>query len=116
MSSALNRKRNADDRLDLVFRALSDRTRRALLARLSQGPAKITALAAPFRMSLPAVSKHIRILESARLLTRSVDGRVHRCSLDTAPLHQLEQWISHYRIFWEDNLQALADYVGKDGK
>ena len=76
----------ADDRLDAVFSALGDRTRRALLARLAQAPARITDLAKPFAMSLPAVSRHVRVLEAAGLVIRAVDGRVHECSLDALPL------------------------------
>jgi DNA-binding transcriptional ArsR family regulator len=116
MSSAAKRSRDSEDRLDLLFHALSDQTRRALLARLSRGTASITELAEPFRMSLPAVSKHVRILERACLVQRTIDGRVHRCSLDTEPLHELEQWIGHYRAFWQGQLDALADYVEKDRK
>jgi DNA-binding transcriptional ArsR family regulator len=102
---------SAQDRLDLVFHALSDRTRRALLVRLAREPAKITDLAAPFDMSLPAVSRHIRVLEHARLIRRTVDGRVHRCSLTPAPLGSAVAWIAHYRSFWEGTLDALAAYV-----
>ena len=80
-----------EDRLDLVFTALANRTRRALLARLGRAPAKITDLAAPYEMSLPGVSKHLRVLERAGLVRRAIDGRVHLCSLDTAPLHETEQ-------------------------
>jgi DNA-binding transcriptional ArsR family regulator len=101
----------SDARLDLVFRALGDRTRRALLARLTHGPAMVTELAAPFRLSLPAVSRHIRVLERARLVRRTIDGRVHRCALRAEPLRQAEQWILHYRRFWEGALDALARYV-----
>jgi DNA-binding transcriptional ArsR family regulator len=100
-----------DDRLDLVFGALSDRTRRALLDRLEHSPAMITELAERFPMSLPAVSKHVRVLERAGLVKRTIDGRVHRCELDTAPLDDARQWIDRYRAFWSDNLDALADYV-----
>jgi DNA-binding transcriptional ArsR family regulator len=108
-------KRPADeDRLDLVFHALSDRTRRALLARLARGAAAITALAAPFAMTLPAVSKHIRVLERAGLVERSIDGRVHRCSLEAEPLKNVEHWLAYYRPFWEDTLQAFADYAERD--
>ena len=82
MRSSVKSKNQSDDRLDLVFRALGDRTRRALLARLAEKPAMVTELAEPFAMSLPAVSRHIRVLERARLVVRKVDGRVHRCSLD----------------------------------
>jgi DNA-binding transcriptional ArsR family regulator len=99
------------DRLDAVFHALGDRTRRALLARLAKRPAMITELAEPFAMSLPAVSRHIRVLEGAGLVTRSVDGRMHRCSLNPKPFKTIEEWLIHYRKFWEDNLAALAQYV-----
>lgn len=99
------------DRLDLVFGALSDRTRRALLVRLERSPAMITELAERFPMSLPAVSKHLRVLERAGLVRRTIDGRVHRCELDPAPLEDAREWIDHYRVFWNENLDALADYV-----
>jgi DNA-binding transcriptional ArsR family regulator len=97
--------------LDVLFRALGDRTRRALLARLSQRPAMVTELAEPFAMSLPAVSRHIRVLEKAGLVKRAVDGRVHHCSLDAGPLRDVEAWLSHYRKFWEGTLESLARYV-----
>jgi len=97
--------------LDLLFRALGDRTRRALLARLAERPAKVTDLAEPFAMSLPAVSRHIRVLERARLVVRNVDGRVHQCSLDPLPLEEVDAWLAHYRRFWTGNLDALARYV-----
>ena len=101
----------SDARLDAVFHALGDRTRRALLARLAHGPAMVTELAEPFRMSLPAVSRHIRVLEKARLVARSVDGRVHRCSLRAEPLRGAQQWLNRYRHFWEGTLDSLASYV-----
>ena len=78
---------------------------------LSSGPAKITELAAPFDLSLPAVSKHIRVLEKAELVERTVDGRVHRCSLAAAPLQEVERWLEDYRTFWEQSLDSLARYV-----
>lgn len=102
---------STDDRLDALFHALGDRTRRALLARLAKRPAMITELADPFAMSLPAVSRHIRVLEGAGLVTRSIDGRTHRCSLNPKPFKTIEGWLTHYRKFWEDNLAALAQYV-----
>jgi DNA-binding transcriptional ArsR family regulator len=102
---------SVDDRLDRVFHALSDRTRRAMVARLAAGPSIVTELAAPFDMSLPAVSKHLKVLESARIVQRSVDGRLHHCALLAAPLHQAEQWLATYEPFWEDTLSALAHYV-----
>jgi DNA-binding transcriptional ArsR family regulator len=111
LSSAALRRRSADDRLDAIFQALSDRTRRALLARLARAPAMITELAEPFAMSLPAVSRHIRVLEDAGLVARAVDGRVHRCSLNAAPLRSVAAWLNHYRRFWQGNLDSLARYV-----
>jgi DNA-binding transcriptional ArsR family regulator len=102
---------NAEDRLDRVFHALGDRTRRALLARLSDGPAMITELAGPFAMSLPAVSKHLRVLESAGLVERTVQGRVHQCSLHAQSLIEIETWLVFYRPFWADTLAALAQFV-----
>ncbi len=104
----------ADAHLDLVFGALAHRTRRALLALLRQAPARITDLAGSFEMSLPAVSKHVRVLERAGLVQRTIDGRVHRCSLEAAPLGDAQAWLAHYRVFWEDSLQQLADYVEGD--
>src|SRR6266852_5734156 len=100
MSSARHLVRCREDRLDLIFRALGDRTRRALLARLAQAPAMVTELAEPFDMSLPAVSRHIKVLERARLVRRTVDGRVHHCALDIEPLQDVEEWIGQYRRFW----------------
>jgi DNA-binding transcriptional ArsR family regulator len=111
MSSSRRARPAFERRLDLVFRALGDQTRRRLLARLAQKPAMVTELAAPFAMSLPAVSRHIKVLERARLVRRAVDGRVHHCSLDVEPLREVEQWLDRYRVFWEDNLESLARYV-----
>jgi DNA-binding transcriptional ArsR family regulator len=111
LSSAPRKRASAEDRLDAVFHALGDRTRRALLARLAVQPACVTELAKPFRMSLPAVSRHIRVLESAGLIARSVDGRVHHCSLAAAPMQGAETWLNHYRRFWEGNLASLARLV-----
>jgi DNA-binding transcriptional ArsR family regulator len=114
MRSNAKAKKLTEDRLDLVFRALGDRTRRALLARLAQKPAMVTELAQPFAMSLPAVSRHIRVLERARLVVRKVDGRVHHCALDPAPLKTAEAWLGDYRQFWEGQLAALARFVESD--
>lgn len=97
--------------LDRLFQALSNRTRRALLAQLEDGPQTVTVLAAPFRMSLPAVSRHIRVLEEAGLLTRTVDGRLHSCSLNAEPLRDADRWLAQYRPFWEGTLHSLAAYV-----
>jgi len=109
--SSARRKSPRDRQLDALFRALGDRTRRALLARLAEKPAMITELAEPFAMSLPAVSRHIRVLEHARLVVRSVNGRVHCCSLDPSPLQTVDGWLRHYRRFWDEKLDALARYA-----
>ena len=100
-----------DDALDAIFSALSDRTRRRILARLSQGPASVGELAEPFSITLPAVSKHLRILERARLLRRERDGWYHRCHLVGAPLETATQFIDRYRTFWEQTLAGLARHV-----
>ena len=108
----------ADDRegrLDDVFHALSNRTRRALLARLAQGPERVTELARPFDMSLPSVSKHLRVLERAGLVARAVDGRVHRCTLDPESLQEVSEWLDRYRAFWGGTLEALARFVENGG-
>jgi DNA-binding transcriptional ArsR family regulator len=106
----------ANRQLDDVFRALSDPTRRALIARLAKRPCMVTELAEPFAMSLPAVSKHLKVLERAGLVSRTVDGRIHRCSFSPEPLHRAEQWISRYRAFWEDTLDALSGYIERGKK
>jgi DNA-binding transcriptional ArsR family regulator len=111
MSRMSARARAAEDRLDGVFHALADRTRRALLARLVQGPAPVGELAAPFEMTLQAVGKHIRVLEQAGLVSRAIDGRVHRCSLEPGPLREVEQWLALYRTFWDETLEALARFA-----
>lgn len=110
-SSRRSKRLASEDQLDLVFHALADRTRRALISRLMRGPAMVTELAGPFSMSLPAVSKHLKVLERAGFISREVDGRVHRCSLEAERLHELEDWLHHYRSFWEQNLDALARFV-----
>ena len=96
--------------LDLTFGALSDPTRRAILARLSEGQASVGELAAPFDMSRPAISKHLRVLEHAGLVQRSRDGRLTRCVLDATPMRQAADWVEFYREFWEGQLDALARY------
>ncbi|MCI4326028.1 MAG: metalloregulator ArsR/SmtB family transcription factor [Thermoplasmata archaeon] len=101
---------SADD-LDDVFHALSDRTRRAILVRLADRPATVTDLAEPFEMSLPAVSKHLKVLEQARLVSRTVDGRLRRCSLDARALRVADEWMSSYRTFWAEQFAALDRHL-----
>jgi DNA-binding transcriptional ArsR family regulator len=102
------------EHLDLVFKALGDQTRRELLARLMAGPAMVTELAKPFGMSLPAVGKHIRVLEKAGLVERTIIGRVHRCALNALPLKNAGDWLLHYQKFWDETLDALSVYLQKD--
>jgi DNA-binding transcriptional ArsR family regulator len=97
--------------LDSTFGALADPTRRAILARLAQGPATVSELAAPFAVSLPAVSKHLRVLESAGLLRRRIAGRVHHCRLVPQPMKDAAAWMETYRAFWETQFDALAKYL-----
>jgi DNA-binding transcriptional ArsR family regulator len=103
----------APDRLDLTFAALADPTRRAILARLAAGEASVTALAAPFAISLPAISKHLKVLERAGLIGRSRDAQWRPCRLEAAPLKDAAQWLERYREFWEESLDRLANYLGE---
>lgn len=97
--------------LDMVFGALSDRTRRAILLRLAEGPSNVTDLAKPFDMSLPAISKHLKVLEKTGLLNRDRDGRVHRCSLQPKPMDEASDWIGETRRFWQGRLDRLEQYL-----
>ncbi len=97
--------------LDLVFRALSDRTRRAILARVADEGLSVSELAEPFAMSMPAVSKHLSVLERAGLVERRAEGRVRRVELRAEGLSEASAWIEHYRRFWDDTLDALARYI-----
>ena len=99
--------------LDVVFSALGDPTRRAILARLALGETSVGELAAPHDMSLPAISKHLRVLETAGLLRKEKDGRVVRCRLEAAPLRDAAAWIAEYRRFWEARLDALAGFLDR---
>ncbi len=101
--------------LDLLFSALSDPIRRAILARLAEGEATVGDLARPFSVSLPAISKHLRVLERAGLLERRIEGRVHRCRLQPRPLKDAVDWLAEYRQFWERQLDALEAYLEREG-
>lgn len=106
--------RRAAPDLDAVFAALSHPVRRSMVERLSEGECTVGELAAPHDISLPAVSKHLRVLEDAGLLEQTPDGRVRRCNLNAAPLSAAFGWIVQYRLFWEDALDALANHVERD--
>ncbi len=97
--------------LDAIFQALSHPTRRALIEQLAGGPKSVSALAEPHDVSLAAVSKHLQALEDAGLIEVEADGRVRRCHLDAAPLGEAFGWLTRYRVFWEDRLDALADHL-----
>jgi DNA-binding transcriptional ArsR family regulator len=97
--------------LDRTFGALADPTRRAILARLAAGEATVGELAAPFAVSRPAISKHLRVLERAGLVRRSRDGRLSRCELDADPMKDAAEWVERYRSFWEGQLDALSRYL-----
>jgi DNA-binding transcriptional ArsR family regulator len=100
--------------LDAVFAALADPTRRKIVARLAKGPVTLTELAAPLPMSIPAVHKHLAVLERARLIKRERDGRFARLHLDARPLRAAGKFIDNYRVFWEDTLDQLAKFVEDD--
>ena len=100
-------------RLNETFAALSDPTRRAMLARLAQGDANVSDLAKPFlkNMSLPAVTKHLKVLEGAGLITKSKDAQWRSCKLNIEPLKDASDWIEHYRAFWEESFDRLEVYL-----
>jgi|SRR5580700_2544836 DNA-binding transcriptional ArsR family regulator len=99
------------DPLSATFGALSDPTRRAILARLAVGEASVTELAGPFRMSLPAVSRHLKVLERAGLIARSRAAQWRPCRLAPEPLKEATEWLEEYRRFWDESLDNLADYL-----
>jgi DNA-binding transcriptional ArsR family regulator len=113
----------APDHLSTTFAALADPTRRAILARLATGEASVTELAEPFEMSLPAVSKHLKVLERAGLIARGRQAQWRPCRLDAGPLKSAADWLEHYRRFWEESLDRLEHYLrelqtpgAKDGR
>lgn len=99
------------DRLSDTFAALADPTRRAILARLSQGESSVSDLARPFKMSRPAVSKHLKVLQKARLISQTRSAQRRPCRLHAAPLREVADWVAEYREFWEDRLDRLDDYL-----
>ena len=103
-------------RLDQTFSALSDPTRRAILSTLAQGELSIVELASPFDMSLPAVSKHIRVLEKSGLLIRKKQGRVQYCRLNANPLRDAAKWLAVYQQFWDAKLDLLTNFLEEDSK
>ena len=100
-----------NDRLSETFGALADPTRRAILARLASGEASVTELASPFAMSMPAISKHLKVLERAGLIVRGREAQWRPCRLRVAPLQDVAGWVDHYRRFWEESFDRLDDYL-----
>ncbi|WP_439495575.1 ArsR/SmtB family transcription factor [Bosea sp. (in: a-proteobacteria)] len=99
------------DRLSITLSALADPTRRAILARLALGESSVTELAEPFAMSLPAVSKHLKVLERAGLISRGREAQWRPCRLDPGPLREVADWLEHYRVFWDQSLDKLEDVL-----
>jgi DNA-binding transcriptional ArsR family regulator len=102
-----------DGRLNETFAALADPTRRAILARLESGEAGVMELARPFAMSQPAISKHLKVLERAGLISRGRRGPSRPCRLQAAPLREVAQWAEHYRRYWESSFRRLDRYLGQ---
>jgi DNA-binding transcriptional ArsR family regulator len=99
------------DQMSLTFAALADPTRRAMLHRLARGQTSVTELAKPFDMTLPAISKHLKVLERAHLIERSRDAQRRPCRLRAKPLKDVAEWVEHYRKFWEERLDRLDEYL-----
>jgi DNA-binding transcriptional ArsR family regulator len=100
-----------DDRLSITFAALADPTRRAILARLASGEASVTELSEPFEMSMPAISKHLKVLEKAGLIARGRDAQWRPRRLEPAPLKEVAGWVEQYRQFWEESFDRLDAYL-----
>ena len=100
-----------NDRLSETFGALADPTRRAILARLASGEASVTEVAEPFAMSMPAISKHLKVLERAGLIARGREAQWRPCRLQAGPLQDVAGWVEHYRRFWEESFDRLDDYL-----
>ena len=103
----------SSDPISTTFAALADPTRRAILARLTAGEASVTVLAAPFEMSLPAVSKHLKVLERAGLIARGRQAQWRPCRLKAGPLKDADEWLERYRRFWEESFDRLDEYLGE---
>jgi DNA-binding transcriptional ArsR family regulator len=103
-------------RLDAVFHALADPTRRSILSRVAQQAATVSEIAGPFSMSLAAVSKHLKVLERAGLILREKQGSFQRISINAEPIQEAQQWLSHYEQFWGERLDALASMLAEEGR
>ena len=105
--------RSDDDELSQTFAALANPTRRAILARLAEGEATVNELAEPFSMSLPAISKHIRVLERAGLITQGQKAQYRPCTIDVTPLKEISNWTEQYRHIWEASFDRMDDYINQ---
>ena len=105
--------RSDDDRLSQTFAALANSTRRAILARLAEGEATVNELAEPFNMSLPAISKHIKVLERAGLITQGQKAQYRPCTIDVTPLKEISNWTEQYRHIWEARFDRIDDYINQ---
>ena len=104
---------SSEDRLSETFAALANTTRRAILARLAQGEATVNELAEPFSMSLPAISKHIKVLERAGLITQGQKAQYRPCTIDVTPLREISSWTEQYRHIWEASFDRMDDYINQ---
>ena len=102
-----------DKKLDQIFAALANTTRRQILARLAEGDATVNQLAEPFQMSLPAISKHIKVLERAGLIVQSQQAQYRPCTIDVAPLKEISRWTDQYRHIWETSFDRMDSYIGQ---
>ena len=102
---------NDDDKLSETFAALANPTRRAILARLAEGEATVNELAEPFKMTLPAISKHIKVLERAGLITQGQKAQYRPCTIDASPLEEVSKWTEHYRPIWEARFNRMDEYI-----
>ncbi|ALX13621.1 ArsR family transcriptional regulator [Burkholderia cepacia JBK9] len=116
MSLSTNPHDRSPDRLDAIFSALADPTRRSILGRLRDGSLTVGELAAPYGVSLNAISKHVKTLEKAGLIRREIRGREHACQLDAANLKEVQQWLDHYAEFWGERLDALDRHLAAKRK
>ncbi len=105
--------RRDDDRLTQTFAALANPTRRAILARLAEGEATVNELAEPFDLSLPAISKHIKVLEHAGLITQGQKAQFRPCTIDVTPLEEVSRWTEQYRHIWEARFERMDDYINQ---
>lgn len=105
--------RSEDDKLSQTFAALANSTRRAILARLAEGEATVNELAEPFSMSLPAISKHIKVLEQAGLITQGQKAQYRPCTIEASPLMEISKWTEQYRHIWEASFDRMDDYINQ---